>query len=148
MSDNVYQNDPSLSPLAAFRFKICDTRAPFFFSDKELEFLLAEANDNLPMACLAACRKQATHFAKCVDKSIGKVRISYSQRFKQARELCEELEELVRCQGAEIFVGGLEQKKCGGPKNPVFSLGQFDNNRSDEGNFSDNEHHEILDKDH
>lgn len=122
-----YTGDPSTSTLSAFRFKICDTKEPFFFSDEELNFLLAEAGDDLLLACLAACRKKATHYAQCVDKSVGKVRISYSQLYTNARDLCDEIELQIRCSGAELFVGGLEPQKCGGPEEPVFELGQFDN---------------------
>lgn len=119
-----YANDS----VAVIRFKICDEEKPYLVSDAQIEYLLLEAGDNVSAATLTACEQKVRKLADCVDSSVGQVRVAYSQRYKQAKEVCEDLRKRSGCGLGEVFVGGRAPVGPNGeePKG-AFEIGLTDN---------------------
>lgn len=82
-----YSGDPTTSPLDQVRFLIGDTdeNAPLLL-DAEISFAITE--EATPNAAAAyCCETLARKFAKEVDKTIGPLRVSLSQKSKAYQDL-------------------------------------------------------------
>jgi len=63
------------------------------FEDEELEYFLTEAGQSVPGAAARAMYTLARRYSEMVDKTVGDLSISYSQRAASARDLATELEQ-------------------------------------------------------
>lgn len=86
-----YSGDPQASKLDGVRFLCGDTNSadPQIF-DSEVNFLIA-TYVNIFKAAAYACKSIASKYARLVDKSVGDLHISYSQRQKSYEALSEYL---------------------------------------------------------
>jgi hypothetical protein len=101
-----YSGDPSNSDRDAVRLAISDTdeSSPLLF-DSEIDYTLTQfANPLLAAAQLA--RTLAGKFAQKVNKSVGDLRISYSDIAKNYRALADDLQEQGEATGVQIYAGG------------------------------------------
>lgn len=135
-----YSGNPADSLTMAVRFILPDKVEPFEFSDDEIAYLLAQ-NGNDPL-CAAICGAEELvgKYASCVDKSIGKVKISYSQKQKNWIERLKQLR--IKKYGNEtgkkckvLSVPAITDsrdaaKNCDGTKeiDTIFYTGWLDNN--------------------
>jgi hypothetical protein len=99
-----YSGDPSESTLDEVRFLIQDTDPDDKqISDEEIEYLIAE-NGGALQAAIAAAIVISAQYARAIDKAVGDLRISYSQRSKQYRDLAD----FLGSDGAPIpYAGGI-----------------------------------------
>ncbi|MGE3510710.1 MAG: hypothetical protein AB7N65_17695 [Vicinamibacterales bacterium] len=105
-----YSGDPSASDLDAVRFAIGDTvSADPLLTDEEIEFLLAATSATVASASVAAARNLAARFARDVDRQVGNLRISASQRAASFRALAVQLEaDRVAALGTGVpYAGGI-----------------------------------------
>lgn len=79
--------------------------------DEEIEFALAENNNNVYTAGSFACRLLATKYARLVDTQLdGVLEAYYSQRVEQYRSLSVELSNTAKIRGGRgmgVFAGGI-----------------------------------------
>jgi hypothetical protein len=59
--------------------------------DEEIEFFLSQSNDSPNSAAVMAARSLIARYSRMVDKTIGPLSISYSQRVKGYQELVSQL---------------------------------------------------------
>lgn len=87
-----YSGDPLSSPQDEVRFLLGDTddTDPQLL-DREIEYLLRNQS-NVYIAAANGARAIAGRYARLVDKSVGDLRLSYSQRQKQYFDLATTLE--------------------------------------------------------
>jgi hypothetical protein len=77
-----YSNDPAISTKDEVRFLIGDTvEDDAQFQDEEIEFLITSEGTAIA-AALRGARVLALRYAGLVDKSVGDLKLSYSQRAK------------------------------------------------------------------
>ena len=82
--------DPTQSSKDAVRFTIGDTVSTDpLLSDEEINFLLTDSA--VDEASYYGALAIAAKFSRSVDKSVGKIRISNSQKTKQYQDLAKEL---------------------------------------------------------
>ncbi len=106
-----YSGDPSNSNLDAVRFLIGDTTSPGDLQDAEIIYLVA-AYATVGLAALAATRTLVSKFATTVDKSVGDLKISASQKFKHYLALIPVMEELIAADNpVGVYLGGLVQSE-------------------------------------
>lgn len=86
-----YTGDPASVPVDAVRLYLGDTVAPFVLTDEEIEFFLANADDEPLSAAALGAGAVAARFAGLMDASVGDVRKSYSQRSKGYADLAKRL---------------------------------------------------------
>lgn len=81
-----YSGDPAASDTAAVRFAIGDTDSTDqLVTDEEIAYLLT--GSSVAAAAIAACESLAAKFARQVDRSVGNLSLSSSQRSAQFRDL-------------------------------------------------------------
>jgi hypothetical protein len=86
-----YSGDPSNSNKDAIRFKIGDTLSTDpILQDEEINYLVSQTS-SLDDAAYNACVSIVAKFSRLADKTVGKVKIMYSQRAKQYKELADQL---------------------------------------------------------
>lgn len=106
-----YSGDPSSSNRDAVRFAIGDTDSTDEqLSDAEIAYLLAE-HGNVYAAAQEAVRNLLAKFARLVDKSVGDLKISYSQRLAAYRALLDRLGERQLLEHGTIYAGGVSQAR-------------------------------------
>lgn len=126
-----YTNDPANNPVDAVRFWIADTTAPFQVSDEEIRYVLT-LYPNAIAAAAAIANELAMKWALSVDKAVGDLKISYSQRAKFYAEMADRLKNQADQNGAQIFAGGTNLSEMAanagnGNRNPQpFDMYQFD----------------------
>ncbi len=102
---NSYSGNPSDSDKDAVRFWISDRAAPWQLSDEEITYTLAQYASPL-LAAAAIARELAMKWAMFVDKAVGDLRLSYSQRSKMYQALAETLQTQGEQSGVSIYAGG------------------------------------------
>lgn len=134
-----YDGNPAGSALMALRFTLPDKGEPFEFTDAELQFLLDENGNDVLLAAICAADTLIGKYASCVDKTIGKVKISYSQKVDLWTKRVEQLrikkfgnKEGKKCKTISIgkYTDSRNTDKCSNPSEPdtIFKIGMFDNN--------------------
>lgn len=109
---NTYSNDPSTSTKDEVRFYIGDVdSADWQLSDEEIAFLLSQESDNATRAAIRAARTLYARFTRLVDKTVGDLSISYSQRAKQYLDLISQLETqaALATNAARPYAGGISK---------------------------------------
>lgn len=103
-----YSGDPENSKTDEVRFSLGDTQeADFVLSNEEINFLLKQNEDSINPTIIAACRKIKAHFAHLCDESVGRVKITFSQKYKQFELLLEELIESNTRMNVRPYAGGI-----------------------------------------
>ena len=102
-----YGGDPSANSRDAVRFLIGDTdTADQQLTDAEIAYLVT-AEGGVSAAAVAAVRALLAKFARLVDKSVGDLSVSYSQRRDQYQALLGELKTRHAMRSATPFAGGI-----------------------------------------
>lgn len=123
-----YSGDPSSSNQDAVRFAIGDTDSTDqLMTDEEIAYLLT--GSTVTAASIAACEALAAKFARQVDRSVGNLSLSSSQRAKQFTELAATLRRrtgyLARPYAGGISVADKETRDLDTDRvKPVFSRSQ------------------------
>lgn len=127
-----YSGDPAASDRDALRFCIGDTDSgDEQMQDAELDFLLTE-NGSVPGAAVAAVRKLIAKFARQVNKNVGDLRLSLSDRVKNYKILLKELQTSLALRTAGPVAGGISRARKETVVQdtdrviPDFEKGQFD----------------------
>lgn len=128
-----YDGDPAGSDLAALRFSIGDTDSnDQQFQDAELTYLLTTYG-SVEKASVEAVTRLIAKYARLVDKAVGDLKMSYSQRVKQYKTLlAERRRELLLAKGGGVVAGGLSKTRKRSVAQdtdrvePAFERGQFD----------------------
>lgn len=102
-----YTGNPANSAADELRFKLGDITSPHLFSDAEISYLLASAQDSVPAAAVAGADQLTARFASLCDKTVGDLSIKYSQRAKQYSELARKLRQDLSITSAAPFCGGI-----------------------------------------
>lgn len=141
-----YGGDPANSPSDAVRLLLGDTdNNDLDFTDAEIAWALATYGSAI-MAAARLARGLAAKFAKQVDKAVGDLRISLSDRFKHFSDLADQLEDQATRGGdlkPAFFVGGTsiddKQTREDDPDRPrpSFERGKFDSGREQKSGNSD-----------
>lgn len=101
-----YDGDPGRSSRDEVRFLLGDTTSPGDLSDEEVDYLLATFT-TVGSAALNGARMLMAKFAGEVDRQVGDLRISSSQKYRQYSGLIVELEAIAsRTTPSDIYVGG------------------------------------------
>lgn len=101
-----YDGDPGRSSRDEVRFLLGDTTSPGDLSDEEVDYLLATYT-TAGSAALNGARTLMAKFAGEVDRQVGDLRISASQKYRQYSALIAELVEVAsRTTPNNIYVGG------------------------------------------
>lgn len=136
-----YGGDPSANDRDAVRFLIGDTdTTDQQLSDEEIAFLLTDRG-SVAAAAHAAVLALIARLARLVDKSVGDLRLSYSQRQAAYKTLLGQIERRMALRTATPFAGGISvaQKDSVGDDTdrvvPAFERDQFDH----PGTTSDND---------
>lgn len=126
-----YNNDPGNSDRDALRLTIGDiSEDEPQLTDEELAYMLT-AEGSVLGAAVAAVRVLQAVNAKAVDKAVGDLKISYSQRAAQYASLLKQLEARSAIRLGRPFAGGLSiaqkdaQKANTDRVDPRFERGQF-----------------------
>ena len=124
-----YSGDPSSSAMDEVRFLIGDTDASSqMMSNEEIAYLVTVSPDggtrysNYP-AAISACRSLAAKYAKQIDKTVGSLSISYSQKHTQYLSLAAELQKANTTNivpGVPLLGGGGEKYLSSNNKSEMF----------------------------
>jgi len=96
------------NPKDQVRFLIQDTdESDQLFQDEEINFLL-ELEGGPLKAAMKGAQTLAAKFARCIDETVGKVKASFSQRYKHYSNLHKELKQHSDIRNALPFAGALE----------------------------------------
>jgi hypothetical protein len=105
--------------------------------DEEINFALAQANNNVYYAASWTCRAIAAKFSRMVDTQLdGALQANYSDRAKQYQQLASQVEaQGKKTSGKSLgaFGGGISVSDVSVANSdtdrvkPAFSIGQFDN---------------------
>ena len=102
-----YSGDPSANNRDAVRFAVGDTdTADQQLSDEEIAYLLIDAG-GVKSAAIAAIRSLIAKFARAVDKSVGDLSVSYSQRLEHYKTLEKTLRADLGIRRATPYAGGI-----------------------------------------
>jgi hypothetical protein len=129
-----YSGDPSTSTRDAVRFYVGDTvEASPLYSNAEIDFAIAQSG-GAQSAAASLLMGLATRYANLVDKAVGDLRISLSQRYKQYLAQAKQMRTAGATAGMRPYTGGVSVVD----KNTVvmnsdrvqqvFVMGQFDMN--------------------
>lgn len=101
-----YTSDPSNVPRDAVRLLVGDTiTTDPQLQDEEIAYFLSQAGGSVTGAAVRCARALMAKFARLVDKSVGDLRLSYSQRQAAYAALLADLETQLAL-GAVPFAGG------------------------------------------
>lgn len=82
-----YTDNPSGNPLDAVRFLVGDTGTTSELTDPEIAFLLEQEDSNTYRAAARAAETLGARYSKSVDKQVGNLRLSSSQKADAYRKL-------------------------------------------------------------
>ena len=127
-----YSGDPAASDADAVRFLIGDTSTTDQqLQDAEIAYLLT-TEGSVYRAAAQAARSIGAKYARLVDKSVGDLRLSYSQRAASYEKLAASLVARATTRTATPYAGGisaadkaLDEQDTDLAK-PAFTVGQFD----------------------
>lgn len=129
-----YGGDPSANDRDEVRFLLGDTdTTDQLITDEEIAYAITQAATNRGAAALCA-RAVAASFARRADRTVGDLRISYSQQHKQYLELAERLESEA-AYAVTPYAGGISkddketQEELEDRVDPAFRIGMQDNPR-------------------
>ncbi len=106
-----YSGDPSQDDKDQVRFLIQDTNTKDqLFQDDEIRFLITLEGNALKAATKAA-QTLAMKFARFCDESVGQVRVTFSQKSKQYRDLAKDLKKHAAIKNACPFMGALTESQ-------------------------------------
>ena len=125
-------SDPSTINRDKIRLLIGDTdTTDQQLSDEEIAFFLTEEG-SVYRAAAAAARALLAKYSRLVDKSVGDLSISYSQRVESYKALIKDLDSRAGGRTSVPYLGGSsisdmdsEKEDTNRPK-PAFERGQFD----------------------
>lgn len=127
-----YSNDPANSERDRVRLWVGDTDSNDpQITDEEIAFFLSDAGSPVAAALMAA-QMLAAKYARAVDKSVGDLRLSYSQRAKAYQALVSDLRFRVATRTAPPFAGGISKTQKEATVSdtdrvpPAFTRDQFD----------------------
>jgi len=127
-----YAGNPAASNTAAVRFEIGDTDSTDpLITDEEIAYLLTQ-NGTVSLAAVAACEAIAAKFARMVDKAVGDLRLSASQKHAQYLALAATLKRKGALKNAMPYSGGISiaDKQANESDTdrvpPPFTITQFD----------------------
>lgn len=104
-----YSGDPSESDLNEVRFLVGDTDSTDqLLTDEEIEWALTEESNTILVAAKLA-RALAAKYSRKVDKSVGDLKISYSQLSKQFSSLADDLEDKGGIASGLPYLGGISK---------------------------------------
>jgi len=128
-----YTNNASNVSRDSIRLLVGDTdQTDQLVTDEEIAYALTQRG-NAQLAAAFICKAIATKFARFVDKEVGDLKQSYSQRVTQYKEMAEELEASGSIGSAVPFAGGIsvadkESERSDTDRvDPRFREKQFDN---------------------
>lgn len=108
-----YSGDPQSSLKDAVRFFVQDTvEQDQQISDEEVEFLLADENQNTMRAAARAAEVIAAMYARQVDKSVGGLSLSAGRRQEKYERLAQKLWSRANTVGTSLpfpYAGGVSQ---------------------------------------
>lgn len=133
-----YTNQPGTVTLDAVRLLIGDVLSddPQLTDEEINHFIASEGSPE--RAAVAACRALMALFARKVDKAVGDLKLSYSQRSTMYGELVKQLEARTLRASIGIVAGGISAarkttvEEDGDRVAPAFYEGQFDQPSSDD----------------
>jgi len=106
-----YTNDPAGVNLDALRITIGDVDGDDpQLTDEELNWLLGQ-NTSVTSAALEAAKLLMALYARRVDKAVGDLKVSYSQRQQQYAALVKDLQQRVATRQALPFAGGISKSQ-------------------------------------
>ena len=116
-----YSTDPSTSPKDEVRFLLGDTNQNDpLISDEEINYLIGKWSD--PYICAAmGAEALSAKYASLIDRSVGSLSISYSQRSQQFADLAKRLRQQARSTAAS----------SGGAGPQVFGIAWADKDEKD-----------------
>jgi hypothetical protein len=85
-----YGGDPAMSDTDRLRLLIGDTRSPFALSDPEVA-VFAGVDSDMRIGASQAALALSARFAAMVDRTVGDLSVSYSQRSKAFSQLAKDL---------------------------------------------------------
>lgn len=102
-----YTNDPTNVQLDAVRLLIGDVDGDDpQLTDEELNYFVA-VEGNTISAAIAAARALMSLFARKVDKAVGDLKVSYSQRHGHYKDLVTRLETRQGTKDIQVYAGGI-----------------------------------------
>ena len=103
-----YTGDPTSSSKDTVRFLVGDTvsTAPRI-SDEEIAFNISLAPSSIYLAAAYSADGIAARSASSVDKSVGDLKLSYSQQATAFRELANNLRRRATLNTVPVYVGGI-----------------------------------------
>ena len=105
-----YSGNPSASNLDSVRFLCGDTDIrDQQLQDAEINFLLSNYG-NIYKCAAYACKDIAAKYGRQVDKSVGDLRLSYSQRQKSYSDLSKDLLRQSALRSALPYAGGISKQ--------------------------------------
>ena len=138
-----YTGDPSSSNKDEVRFLAGDTDFDSqLVTDEEIAYAIAQEANNR-MAAVRVARAIAAKFSRDVDKAVGDLKISLSQRYKQYVALISTLESEAAIYGAVPFAGGISVSQKDTLEDdsdrvqPSFKRGMHDNPNANTDNDND-----------
>lgn len=129
-----YSGDPGQSDKDAIRFMLGDTLSTDpILQDEEIMYTLSR-NSSIDDAAYAACVGIVANFSRLVDSTVGKVKISYSQKAKQYQILADKLWlnagiVVIPYAGATSVADKANMQSDNSIVQPSFRKGMMDNHR-------------------
>lgn len=103
----IYAGDPSANDRDEVRFLVGDTdTTDQLVTDEEIAYAVAEEGNNL-LAAAKVAKAIMAKFARLVDKSVGDLKLSYSQRLTAYKELVDQLTDRGMVSTGAPFAGGI-----------------------------------------
>lgn len=128
-----YSGNPASSNLDAVRFLIGDVdTTDQQLANEEINYLLAQAGNNVYKAAANGALSIASKYARLVDKSVGDLSLSYSQRKDAYEAMAARLTKQASSRSAVPYAGGISvsdkeiDKTDADAVQPAFVRGQFD----------------------
>ncbi len=138
-----YSGDPADSDRDALRFCIGDTdTGDQQMNDAELDFLLTQKG-SVAGAAVEAVRKLIAKYSRQVNKSVGDLRLSLSDRVKSYKMLLRELQAALNLKTGGPIAGGISLARKDTVKEntdrvvPDFERGKFDHPGTENSNNLD-----------
>ncbi len=133
-----YSGDPSDSSRDEVRFLVGDTDSTDeLVSDEEIAYAIVEESNNL-LAAAKVAKAIMAKFARLVDKTVGDLKLNYSQRLAAYKELIEQLTERGTESAGMPYSGGISisDKKTirdnSDRVDPTFTRGMHQHNVNEE----------------
>lgn len=127
-----YTGNPAASPKDAVRFRVGDTDVDDqLLQDEEILYLLG-TEATVIQAAASAADAIAARFSRLSDKAVGDLRIAFSQKSAQYRQLAADLRKEAGISMAVPFAGGISRSQKAAQESdsnrvqPSFKVGMDD----------------------